>query len=201
MLRRYSFVVFALSPWILAPFVMLAQPPERALVEALGQVYRLRSYTAFDWVAGAYDRGTLILHGFVRTTELKDEAEAAARLPRGVEEVDNQLQVLPAHPGDDEIRLRAYIAIYSSSALERYAPGGQLSGLALSELRDSARFGLEGTDVGRGPHSIHIIVNGGRILLRGDVRTRGDRQIAEAMLRTLPGVLAVVNELRVATRQ
>jgi hypothetical protein len=59
--RRYSFVVIALSPWILAPFVMLAQRPERALVEALGQVYQLRSYTAFDWISGAYNRGTLTL--------------------------------------------------------------------------------------------------------------------------------------------
>jgi osmotically-inducible protein OsmY len=137
----------------------------------------------------------------VRTTQLKEEAETAARRARSVDEVDNQLQVLPAHRGDDDIRLGAYVAIYSSSALERYAPGGQLSGLAISELRDSARFGLEGTDVGRGPHSIHIIVNGGRVLLRGEVRTRGDRQIAEAMLRTIPGVLGVVNELRVATGQ
>ncbi|HUE85583.1 MAG TPA: BON domain-containing protein [Vicinamibacterales bacterium] len=97
-------------------------------------------------------------------------------------------------------RIKAYLAIYGSSALERYAPGGQLSGAAISELRDTARFGLEGTDVGRGPHSIHIIVNGGRVLLRGQVRTRGDRQIAEAAVRTLPGVLGVVNELRVATQ-
>jgi hyperosmotically inducible periplasmic protein len=199
MVRRYSFVVVALSPWILAPFVMLAQRPDRPLVEALGQVYRLRSYTAFDWVSGSYDRGTLTLQGFVRAPQLREEAEAAARRARGVDEVDNQLQVLPSHRGDDEVRVAGYVAVYGSSALEHYAPGGQLSGLAVSELRDSARFGLDGTDVGRGPHAIHIIVNGGRILLRGEVRTRGDRQIAEAALRSLPGVLGVVNELRVAT--
>jgi hypothetical protein len=200
MLRRYSFALVALSPWILAPWVMWAQRPDRALVEALAHVYRLRSYTAFDWVSAAYDRGTLTLQGFVRTTQLKDEAAAAARRAPGVDDIDNQLQVLPSHRGDDDVRLGAYIAIYGSSALERYAPGGQLSGLALNELRDSARFGLDGSDVGRGPHGIHIIVNGGRILLRGEVRTRGDRQIAEAAVRTLPGVLGVVNELRVATQ-
>jgi hypothetical protein len=198
MLRRYSFVILALSPWMVAPFVMLAQRPDRALVEALANVYQLRSYTAFDWVSAAYDRGTLTLQGFVRTVQLKEEAEAAARKAPAVDEIDNQLQVLPAHRGDDDVRLGAYIAIYGSSALEQYAPGGQLSGLAISELRDTARFGLEGTEVGRGPHSIHIIVNGGRVLLRGEVRTRGDRQIAEATIRTLHGVLGVVNELRVA---
>jgi hyperosmotically inducible periplasmic protein len=199
MLRRYSFVILALSPWLVAPLIMLAQRPDRALVEAVGRVYQLRSYTAFDWVSGAYDRGRLTLRGFVRSSQLREEAAAAARSAPGIDEVDNQLQVLPAHRGDDDIRIAAYIAIYGSSALERYAPSGQLSGLAISELRNTARFGLEGTDVGRGPHSIHIIVNSGRILLRGEVRTRGDRQIAEANVRTLPGVLSVVNELRVAT--
>lgn len=198
MLRRYSFVVVALSPWILAPLVIWAQRPDRALVEALAHVSQLRSYTAFDWVSGAYNRGTLTLQGFVRTPQLKEDAEAAARKTPGVDEIDNQLQVLPTHRGDDDVRLAAYLAIYGSSPLERYAPGGQLSDLARSELRESARFGLDGTDVGRGPHGIHIIVNGGRVLLRGEVRTRGDRQIAEATLRTLPGVLGVVNELRVA---
>ena len=103
MLRRYSFVILALSPWLAAPFVMSAHLPQRALVEALGRVDQLRSYTAFDWISG--------------------------------------------------------------------------------------------------PHAIHIIANSGRILLRGEVRTRGDSQIAEATVRTLPGVLGVVNELRVATAE
>ena len=95
----------------------------------------------------------------------------------------NRIEVLPTHQGDDDIRLNAYIAIYGSSALERYAAGGQLSAAAVSELRDTARFGLDGTDVARGPHAIHIIVNGARILLLGEVRASGDRQIAEASLR------------------
>jgi hypothetical protein len=50
---------------------------------------------------------------------------------------------MPAHQGDDEFRLNAYIAIYGSSALERYAPGGELSGAAISaisELRNTARL-------------------------------------------------------------
>jgi osmotically-inducible protein OsmY len=183
------------------PSAALAQQPDRALVEALGHVYRLRNYTAFDWVSAAYDRGTLTLQGFVRTAQLKEEADAAARRASGIDEVDNQLQVLPTHRGDDDIRIGAYVAIYGSSALERYAPGGHLSGQAISELRDTARLGLDGTDVGRGPHAIHLIVNSGRVLLRGQVRARGDRQIAEAAVRTLPGVLAVVNELRVAAPQ
>jgi osmotically-inducible protein OsmY len=198
MLSRRAFVVILLLPWW-APAASVAQTADRALVEALSNIYRLRNYTAFDWIAGAYQRGVLTLQGFVRSPQVKDDAATAARRARGVEEVDNQIQVLPAHSGDDDIRIAAYVSIYGHSALERYAPGGQLSGGAISELRDTARFGLEGTDVGRGPHAIHIIVNGARVLLRGQVRTTGDRQIAESAIRTLPGVLGVVNELRVPT--
>jgi osmotically-inducible protein OsmY len=65
-------------------------------------------------------------------------------------------------------------------------------------LQETARFGLDGTDVGRGPHAIHIIVNGARVLLLGQVSAAGDRQIAESAVRTLPGVLGVTNQLRVA---
>jgi len=178
-----------------------AQAPDRALVEALGHVYRLRDYTAFDWISGQYERGTLTLQGFARTPRLKQSAEEAARKARGVEEVVNRIEVLPSHAGDDDLRVAAYIAIYGQSALERYAPGGQLSGAAVSELRDTARFGLEGTEVGRGPHAIHILVSGARVLLFGEVRASGDRQIAEATLRTLPGVLGVTNQLRVAAKK
>lgn len=174
-----------------------AQTPDRALVEALGNVYRLRSYTAFDWISGRFERGTLTLQGLVRSQQLRDEAEGAARRAAGVEEVVNQIELLPVHASDDDLRVRAYLAIYGSGGLERYAPGGQLSGAAISEFQDAARFGLEGADVGRGPHAIHLLVSAGRVLLRGQVRTRGDRQAAEAAVRTLPGVLAVTNELRV----
>ena len=142
----------------------------------------------------------MTLQGFVRTPQLKTQAEDTARKTRGIEVVDNRIEVLPTHQGDDEIRINAYIAIYGSSALERYAPGGQLSGAAISELSDTARFGLDGTDVARGPHAIHIIVNSARVLLLGEVRTTGDRQLAEGSLRSLPGVLGVVNQLRVNTR-
>jgi osmotically-inducible protein OsmY len=173
---------------------------DRPLVDAMRAIYGLRTYTAFDWISAQYQKGTLTLQGFVRTPQLKAQAEQTARKTRGIEEVDNRIEVLPTHQGDDDVRLNAYIAIYGSSALERYAPGGQLSGAAVNELRDTASFGLDGTDVARGPHAIHIVVNGARILLLGEVRTTGDRQLAEGTLRSLPGVLGVVNQLRVRTK-
>ncbi|MGQ0735178.1 MAG: BON domain-containing protein [Acidobacteriota bacterium] len=178
--------------------VLAAQAPPRALIEALGSIYRLRNYTAFDWIGAHYLRGTLTLQGFVRTPQLKADAAAAARKVGGIEEIVNNLEVLPTLQQDDDVRIRAYAAIYGSSALSQYAPGGHLSDFALSELADTARFGLEGTDVGRGPHPIHIVVSGSRVILLGEVRATGDRRIAESTIRTLPGVLGVTNQLRVA---
>ncbi len=180
--------------------LLLTAQPDRALVDAMRAIYGLRNYTAFDWISGHYQKGTLTLQGFVRTPQLKAQAEETARKTSGIEVVDNGIELLPTLQGDDEIRVNAYIAIYGSPALERYGPGGQLSESAMDELRGTARFGLDGTDVGRGPHPIHIVVNGGSILLLGEVRTTGDRQLAEGKLRSLPGVLRVVNQLRVRTR-
>jgi hypothetical protein len=174
---------------------------ERVLQDALGRVYRLRDYTAFDWVAATYNRGTLTLQGFARTPQLKRAAENEARKARGVEVLVNNIEVLPALGGDDDLRARAYGAIFGSSALERYGPAGQLNPNALRELNDAARFGLDAVDVGRGPHRIHIIVSGGRVLLLGQVSVRGDSQIAESTMRALPGVLGVTNQLRVAERK
>lgn len=190
-------MLIAMLAAVLAVSSLQAQLPDRALTEAMRAVYGLRGYTAFDWISARYLKGTLTLEGFVRTPQLKRQAEDAARKTEGIEIVVNNIEVLPAHHSDDDIRIDAYIAIFGSSALERYAPGGQLSGAAINQLKDTGLFGLEGADVGRGPHAIHIIVNGARVLLLGQVRTKGDRQIAEASVRSLPGVLAVTNQLRV----
>jgi hypothetical protein len=80
--------------------------------------------------------------------------------------------------------VRAYAAIYETAGLERYAPGGQLSKAATDELADTGRFGLDDGGDGRGPHGIHIIVNASRVLLIADVKARGDRQMAEGLVRT-----------------
>ena len=178
----------------------VAQMPDRALTDALGRIYRLEQYTAFDWIVGRLEKGTLSLQGFARTPQLRQQAEAAARKGSGVDDIVNRIEVLPAHASDDDLRVRAYEAIYASGALERYAPGGQFGDAARSDLEEAARVGLDASGVGRGPHAIHIIVSGARILLLGQVRTTGDRQQAEARTRTLSGVLGVTNQLRVPER-
>lgn len=183
---------------IALPMAAGAQPPPRALSESMRAIFGLRDYTVFDWISGRYLKGTLTLDGWVRVERLKREAEKVARGTAGIDDVVNEIDVLPALGTDDDIRVRAYVAVYTSAGLEQYGAGGQLSSGTLADLADSARFGLDASGVGRGPHSIHIIVNGARVLLVGQVRNTGDRRIAEVALRSLSGILGVTNQLRVA---
>jgi osmotically-inducible protein OsmY len=176
----------------------VAQAPPRPLVDALGAIYRLHDFTVFDWIGGRYDRGTLTLEGFARTPTLKKLAEDNARKVSGIDEIVNRIETLPPHAGDDDLRVQAYAAIYATTALERYMPGGNMTDAVRRELADAARLGLDAVDVGRGPHGIHIIISGARVRLQGQVRAAGDRQQAEMRVRTVPGVLGVINELRVA---
>lgn len=191
----------ALAVALLSAGLPATQPPPRALSEAMRSIFNLRDYTVFDWIGGHYLEGTLTLEGWVRTPQLKDQAAKVARGTAGIDDVVNEIEVLPALSTDDDVRLRAYVAIYSSAGLEQYGPGRQFSGSAAADLVDSARFGIDASGVGRGPHAIHLVVNGARIVLHGQVRTIGDRRIAEASLRSLPGVLGVTNQLRVAARK
>jgi hypothetical protein len=176
------------------------QPPPRPLVEALQAAYRLPEYTAFDWIGGRYARGTLTLEGFAARPALRAAAERVGRSTAGVDEVDNQIELLPAIQSDDTVRVRAYVAIYTHAGLEQYLPGGSASAVALREIESSASFGIDGTPQFRGPHPIHIVVSGGRVQLFGTVNVSGDRQTAEAELRSLAGVMSVVNRLQVRKR-
>jgi hypothetical protein len=196
MLNR-AIPAIVLAAAMLCPALSAAQAPPRALSDAMRAIFNLRDYTAFDWVTGHYLKGTLTLQGWVRTPQFKEQAAQVARGIGGIDEVINAIEVLPALGSDDQLRVRAYLAIYASPGLERYGPGGQFSGASRNDVSDSARIGLDASGLGRGPHAIHIVVNGSRILLLGQVSATGDRRIAEASLRSMPGVLSVTNHLRV----
>jgi hyperosmotically inducible protein len=61
--------------------------------------------------------------GQVSRPSLKSDAEAAVKKIEGVESVENQIEVLPASPMDDQLRRAEFHAIYSQPALQRYALG------------------------------------------------------------------------------
>ena len=128
-------------------------------------------YSVFDNLEYRVDGDTITLMGQVTRPVIKDEAESSVKKIEGVKVVENQIEVLPPSPFDDQVRRKEYRSIYSFGPLQPYALG-----------------------VNPG---IHIIVKGGNVTLEGVVRTQADKDAANIRARSVPGVFAVKNNLRV----
>jgi hyperosmotically inducible protein len=115
--------------------------------------------------------GTVTLLGQVVRPTLKSDAENVVKRIEGVEHVDNQIQVLPTSPMDDQIRRATFRAIYGNQALQDY--------------------GL------RAVPPIHIIVDKGHVTLVGVVARQMDKQIADMQAKSVPNVFSVTNDLQV----
>jgi hyperosmotically inducible protein len=108
----------------------------------------------------------------VRPT-LKSDAENVVKKVEGVSSVDNQIEVLPVSPMDDQTRRAAYRTIYGDPGLSRY--------------------GFQAVP------SIHIIVKNGNITLEGVVDSEGDKNLAGIRANSVPNVFSVKNNLVVAS--
>lgn len=139
-----------------------------ALIQAIRSYPR---YDVFDWVDGSIYNGVVTLRGWAREpSRIQDYERLADRVP-GVQKVDNQISLLPLSGYDEQLRVAAYRAIYLDPLFERYDQ--------------------------RALPPIHIIVDGGRILLKGTVSTPVEKKMAENLVRTGVNSLGVTNELEV----
>ena len=125
----------------------------------------------FDNLAYKVDGYNVTLLGQVTRPTLKSDAENVVKKIEGVEKVDNQIEVLPPSPMDDQIRRRLYRAIYGFPSLQRYAMGVQ--------------------------QPIRIIVKGGNVSLEGVVDNEGDKNTAGIRAKGVSGVFSVNNNLQV----
>jgi hyperosmotically inducible periplasmic protein len=167
--------------------------PDETVRSVRRMLERLPYYGVFDFIVFSVDRGTVRLAGYSFDGRLKGDAEMAVKRASGVDEVANNIEILPASPNDDRIRWASFYRIYADDFLSRYAPGGAYG--VLQELRDERHFpGMQ--PVGRYP--IHIIVKNGRTMLLGTVDSAIDRQLAEVRAREVTGVFGVENSLIVA---
>lgn len=144
---------------------------QRMANEVRHELVMLPYYSLFDNLQYQIQGNTVILSGQVANPTLKRDAENVVKKIEGVQQVQNNIQVLPASPMDDRIRRAEYRAIYGDSRLSRYAWGSV--------------------------PPIHIIVNNGHVTLEGVVDSETDKSVAGIRAREVPGVFSVGNNLRV----
>jgi hyperosmotically inducible periplasmic protein len=145
--------------------------PDRIVREVRHELIMLPYYSVFDNLAYRVDGSTVTLMGQVTRPTLKSDAERVVRKIEGVENVNNQIEVLPVSPNDDEIRRAEYRAIFSQPGLQLYSV--------------------------RSVPPIHIIVKNGNVTLEGVVANEADKNIANVTANGVPGVFSVTNNLQV----
>jgi hyperosmotically inducible periplasmic protein len=126
-------------------------------------------YSVFDILKYQVNGNNVTLMGAVTNPTVKTDAENAVKHIEGVEKVDDQIEVLPPSPSDDQIRRAEYRAIYSQGTLSRYGVGSL--------------------------QAIHIIVKGGHVTLEGNVDSEGDKNAANVYANGVSGVFSVTNNL------
>ena len=138
------------------------------------ELVMLPYYNVFDNLAYRVDGDTVTLYGQVTRPILKSDAENVVKRIPGVTHLNNQIEVLPLSPFDNQVRRSVFRAIYSQSSLSRYALGVV--------------------------PGIHIIVRNGNVTLEGVVANEMDRNIAGIRANGVFGVFSVTNNLQVASK-
>jgi hyperosmotically inducible protein len=193
--RSRVFVIAALVFMSVAA-VAAAQPSSedaRTNDDIRRALLRLPYYGVFDYLTFQYDRGTVTLSGYAYRATVKNDAVKAVKRVSRVDQVVDQIELLPVTQNDDRIRWSTFYRIYGDAFLSRYAPGGGLAGRRFYGPRypGAEPFGY---------YPIHIVVQRGRTMLLGVVDSESDRTAAGFRAREVPLTFGVENELLVARR-
>jgi hyperosmotically inducible protein len=140
--------------------------------EVRHQLLLLPYYSVCDNLMFKVDGDKVTLLGQVVRPTLKSDAEAAVKGIEGVASLDNQIEVLPVSPMDDQLRRAVYRTLYSDGSLSKYG---------WSALP-----------------SIHIIVKNGHVTLEGVVDSESDKNLANLRANGVPNVFSVTNNLNAA---
>ena len=143
----------------------------RIAKEARHEILTLPYFDVFDNIEFRVDGYVVTLMGQVTRPTLKSDAESAVRHIEGVENVNNQIEVLPPSPNDDRLRVALYRSIYGFTSLQRYA---------LPVIKP-----------------IRIIVRNGNVTLEGVVNSEADKNVVNLRANGVSGVFSVTNNLRV----
>ncbi len=147
---------------------------QNLIKEVRHQLVLLPYYSVFDNLAFQLQGSKVILVGQVVRPTLKSDAEGVVKNIEGVSSVENNIEVLPTSPMDDQLRRALFRAIYGDPALSRYA---------MSAVP-----------------SIHIIVKNGNVTLEGVADNETDKNIAGLRANSVPNVFSVKNNLVVPSK-
>lgn len=176
--RRALYVAFLAVFTLLTANAALPQkqkeePKAQDLIkEVRHQLVLLPYYSVFDNLAFKVEGSKVTLIGQVVRPTLKSDAENVVKKLEGVSSVDNEIEVLPLSPNDDQIRRGVFRAIYSDTSLSRYAESAV--------------------------PSIHIIVKNGNVTLEGVADSDTDKNLANLRANGVPNVFSVKNNLVVS---
>jgi BON domain len=174
-MRRFFLIIVVL--------VTIASLPNTAAAQNLSQSARAQiennvvreiapTVGVFDYVSFQLDAsGAVTLYGQVRDPNLKTHAAEDAKKVEGVKRVQNNIEVLPISPSDDEIRRAVYLAVYRQPGFEKYST--------------------------RAVPPIHIIVKNGAVSLEGFVASKVEFAQAKTAAANVPGTFNVTNHLRI----
>jgi len=150
------------------------EPKAHDLVkEVRHQLVLLPYYSVFDNLSYRVDGTSIILVGQVVRPTLKSDAENVVKRIEGVSSVQNDIEILPVSPDDDQIRRSVYRAIYGDPQFTSY--------------------GFQAVP------SIHIIVKNGNVTLEGIVDNENDKTVAGIRVKSVPNVFSVKNNLLVTS--
>src|SRR3984893_16202201 len=122
---------------------------QNLIKETRHQLVLLPYYSVFDNLSFQLQGSKVVLMGQVVRPTLKSDAEAAVKSVEGVSSVENNIEVLPTSPMDDQLRRALYRAIYGDPSLSKYGWSSM--------------------------PSIHIIVKNGHVTLEGVVDNETDK--------------------------
>ena len=132
-------------------------------------------YTVFDYIDAIIKNGVVTLTGSTTPDRNKPEeiGDTVAKV-RGVQEIRNQIVMLPTSKGDDDTRSSLYSRITSSEHFEN-------------------------VPIDRRP-PFHIVVDHGAVTLYGWVQGEVEYRELESIARFTSGVLRVTNNLKTFTK-
>ena len=149
--------------------IMTADSDSEIGEQVAEQIRRYVFYTIFDDLNILVDQGVVRLTGQVTQPYKRPEIVRLVSRVRGVKEIHNQIEVLPASPVDNQRRASIATQIYRHPLFDRYA-------LQVNP-------------------PIHIIVKNSNVTLTGVVNSEVEKRVAETIARQTFDVFSLDNRL------